>query len=290
MKKQFFSLLAAGLLISPVIYSQDSSSKPVVAILNFSNTGGQFYLDELKQSFPAKLKTELSQKKSLTVVERQKLDEVLKEQDFSMSDLTEDKDKQAKVGQLLGADFIITGDISESGGKIRIDAAITQTSSGKVTGEKVTGPSKDYVNAMAELLANNIAFDLTGEGARLQRMKLKGAPATALFISTAALGAATAVAWKTHDKWYDKYKQNTRLGNMNTYYNKANSWYKATGIIASATAVSLGAWIYAVIKNKTTDREIFAHNNGLKASSFWVLSPVIDAERKNTGLHLSIQF
>ncbi len=232
-------------------FSQESTAKPVVAILNFTNAGGQFYLEDLKLSFPSKLKTELSQKKKLVIVERQKLEDVLREQDFSMSDLSEDKDKQAKVGQLIGADFIITGDLSESGGKIRVDAAITHTASGKVIGEKVTGPSKDYVNAMAELLANNIAFALTGSGARLQKMKLKGAPATAYLISTAVLGAATAVSWKTHDKWYDKYKQNTRLGSMNNYYNKANNWYKASGVLAAATAVSLGATVYAIIKNRS---------------------------------------
>lgn len=289
MKKKIIFMLTFG-LIFPLSFlrSQESSGKPVVAILNFSNTGGQFYLDELKQSFPAKLKTELSQKKSLTVVERQKLDDILKEQDFTMSDLSEDKDKQAKVGQLLGADFIITGDISESGGKIRIDVAITQTASGKVTGEKVIGPSKDYINAMADMLANNIAFDLTGEGAKLQSMKLKGAPTTALFVSTAVLGVATAVCWKTHDKWYDKYKSTVRLNEMNSNYRKANNWYKATGIVASATAVSLGAYVYALIKNKSTDREVLASSGSERQPSSWVLSPVIDAG--NPGLNFSIQF
>lgn len=266
------------------IYAQ----APVVAVLNFNNASGKFYLDDLKQSFPALLKTELSQKKSITIVERQKIDAILKEQDFSMSDLSEDKDKQAKVGQLLGADFIITGDITESDGKLRIDVALTQTATGKVVGEKALAPSKSYINAMAELLANNLAYDLTGQGQKIQKMKTKGAPTMTLLGTTVALGALTAISYKQKTKYYDDYKDNADLGKMSHLYKKANNWNKAAGVFTGLTVISLGAYVYAVIKNHTTDREVLATGN--RETKFAMAPFYYRQPSAVTGLNFTIRF
>ncbi len=272
------------LLASPVLAQQ-----PVVAVLNFENTSGQFYLDDVARSFPTLLKTELSQRRSLIVVERQKIDAVLTEQDFTLTDLVEDRDKQAKVGSLLGADFIITGTVTESNGKIRVDAAITQIKSGKVTGEKVITPSRGHLSPASELMAQNITYELTGQGNRRTSLMLKGAPSTTFFMTTVGLAAVTAMSVSKRNQFIDDYEKANRLSTINDTYDKANKWSKTTGFFAGATAVSLGAWIYCVIKNKRSDLEVLASDR-TESPSLFAVRPLLNFDRSTVGAQLTIEF
>jgi TolB-like protein len=293
MKKflQFFLLaffVSSGLFSA---YGQDEHLKPVVAVLDFNNTTKQFYLDELQKSFPALLKTELSQKRSLFIVERQKIDDILKEQDFVLSDLSEDKNKQTKVGDLAGADYIVTGDISESGKQIRIDVAITKISNGQVVGEKAIAPSKEHIGIMAKMLAQNIVYQLTGEGKRLEKVQLRGAPTGPLLISTVALGAVSVLSFNNKKKYYKDYHDATGLKKIDDAYTKANNWNRAAYAAAGATALVIGAYVAALIKNRNSELEVLADDNSAEPSQ-WSLQPMLDVNARGScaGINLSIQF
>jgi TolB-like protein len=280
-------LLIFFLIISqPIAWAQQ---KPVVAVLNFHNGTKKFYLDDLQKSFPSLLKTELSQKGSLVVVEREKVEYILKEQNFILSDLSEDTAKQAKVGNLLGADYVITGDISEANGQLRIDVAITKIANGRVIGEKVTGPSKDHSNTMARVLAQNIAFQLTGEGERVQKIRLQGAPTVPFFISTTALGITSGILFSQKKKLTDNYQHAGSLGPISSDYKKANTTYKAATAFTCAAAVSLGAYIYCLIKNNSSPLDIFAEHATHEPPRLAV-NPVWDIPGKNLAINLSVQF
>lgn len=282
--KSLFLLLLTGATLS---WAQNS--KPVVAVLDFNNTSKKFYLDEVIRSFPAQLQTELSQKKSLVIVERRRIDDVMREQDFVLSDLSEDKDKQTKVGNLLGADYLVTGDISESDGKLRIDVAVTQISSGRVIGEKALVPSKSHTSVGARLLAQNIAFELTGEGSKIQSIALKGAPTTPLFLATVILAAGTGYAYKQSSKFKDDYKADrSNLNSIQDHYDKANKWHKTGGFFLGAATISLGAYIHALIKNKSSDLEVLA-SESINNKATFVIQPVI-APGQSAGINLSVKF
>lgn len=293
MKKILLSLFFAFCLnpVPPIVYCQTEHSQPVVAVLDFKNTTKKFYLDELQRSFPALLKTELSQKKSLFIAERQKIDDILAEQDFVLSDLSEDKDKQTKVGNLIGADYIITGDISENGKLIRIDVAITKISNGQVVGEKAIAPSKEQAGVMAKMLAQNIVFQLTGEGRRMEKVKLRGAPAGSLLVTSVALGAAAVVSFSNKKKYDKDYRDATSLKKINDTYTKANNWNKVAYAAAGVTAIAVGAYVMALIKNKNSQLEVLADDN-TGTSSPWSLQPMLDtnARKVSAGINLSIQF
>lgn len=231
---------------------------PVVAVLNFNNSSGKFYLDEFSRSFPVLLKTELAQKKSMTVVERQRIEDIIKEQDFVLSDLADDKDKQAKVGDLLGADYVITGDVTEVGDQIRVDVSVMQVSSGKVLAEKAILPSAKNGTEAARLLANNIGFGLTGGGHRLSRIALKGAPVMPFFVSTVSLGLLTGVAFNQAKKTKDEYQSSRDLNKINSLYKKADGWKKGSVFVASLTAVSLAAYVTCLLKNRASKLEVIA--------------------------------
>ena len=266
------------------IFSQE---KPVAAILSFHNTSEKFYLDEVAKSFPTLLKTELAQTRSVVIVEREKLDAVLKEQDFVLSDLSEDKDKQAKVGNLIGADYVITGEVSEAEGRLRIDVAVTRISSGQVIAEKVTGPSRKYVNTMARLLANNIAYELSGEGKKIPSMKLGGAPVTEFAIATLVLGGGAYLAAQKTSDLRAAYRGTTDLAKMNARYKKADRWNKVTISLQVGTAATAIGLVYAFIKNASSDREVLADMDLAEKSNFAV-APYIDS--KTSGLNLSFSF
>ncbi|MBL7993832.1 hypothetical protein JNM05_00530 [bacterium] len=292
--KKILPMLFLAFCLNPhlsQVYCQTEHSQPVVAVLDFKNTTKKFYLSELQKSFPALLKTELSQKKSLFIVERQKIDDILMEQDFVLSDLSEDKDKQTKVGNLIGADYIITGDISESGKLIRIDVAITKISNGQVVGEKVIAPSKEQAGIMAKMLAQNIVFQLTGEGRRMEKIKLRGAPTGSLLITSVALGAVTAVSFSNKKKYDKDYRNATSLNKINDTYTKANNWNKAAYAAAGVTVIAVGAYIIALIKNKNSQLEVLAEDN-TGTSLSWSVQPMLDtnARKVSAGMNLSIQF
>lgn len=267
------------------VYSQD---KPVVAVLDFKNTTGKFFLDEMARGFSSQLKTELSQEHSLVIVERQKIEDILKEQDFVLSDLSSDKDKQTKVGDLLGADYVITGDLSESGELIRVDVAITRISTGQVIGEKVSGPSKSSSHVMARLLANNIVFQLTGNGRRIESIKLKGSPTTAWLTATGVLTLGSLVAWNNAQKYRTDYQHTTDFSKMQDTYKRANRWHKAAPGLTVAAGVAAVTWVYLFIKNRSSNLEVLA-DDGNRSADHLVIQPMLDSDGQR-GIQLSIPF
>lgn len=267
------------------------AQQPVVAVLNFENQSGKFYLDDAARSFGGLLKTELAQSRSLVVVERQKIDAILTEQDFTLSDLVEDPDKQAKVGNLLGADYLITGTVVESEGKVRIDAAVTQIRTGKVSAEKVVAPSRDHLGTAAKLMANNIVFELSGQGSRQSSIHLRGAPSTAFFVSTVALAGAAAVSLSKRNHFVDQYEGSGDLKKISDTYDKANKWSKATVGLTSAAVISAGAWIYCILKNRSADLEVLAHSDRPSGASFAILPTAgIHSGSTQWGAQIRIDF
>lgn len=73
----------------------------------------------------------LANVKYLTLIERAQIDKIIKEQDFSMTDFTEQSG--LKIGQLLSADYLILGSIGKLGSIYVISARILDVQSGKVT-------------------------------------------------------------------------------------------------------------------------------------------------------------
>ena len=140
MKKKFPIILL--LLISIVI--ETTLAQQPIAIGDFKNDSEVFYLDSWEKSIPEFLKSELSKAEELIVVERQQLESVLREQALSMTGLIDSATAQS-VGQMVGAQYMISGKISKTGKWIRIDARIIQVSTGQVKSEKVRGQDNQHL-------------------------------------------------------------------------------------------------------------------------------------------------
>jgi TolB-like protein len=234
------------------------SSTLTLAVLDFKNNSGQFALDALEKSIPEMLKTELSRSGSrLFVVERQKLAAILQEQALGQTGALDGQTAQ-RVGQLVGAQFLVSGELSMVSSKLRIDCHILKVETGQVRGEKVIGPGREALDDMVRLLAANLIFNLTGAGEYRQTRRLKQYPISWFVLATALTSAATGAShWVSHEA-YRQYQSDTKLDEFDSDYNRANNFRKARNGLAIASGalalVSIGFWI----KNRSENNQIFA--------------------------------
>lgn len=110
--------------------TKDKNAKRL-AIIYFDNSGGVASMDKLKKGLADMLITDLSNVNLLDIVERDKLEALLKEQKLSNSKEF-DPITAAKVGKLLGAQVILTGGYFEMMGSLRIDARFIDVETGKI--------------------------------------------------------------------------------------------------------------------------------------------------------------
>lgn len=248
-------------LTLPVLAGENfepDSSTTTLAVLDFKNNSGRFSLDGMEKSFPDMLKTELTREQSpLLVVERQKLEIILQEQALGQTGVLDEKTAQT-VGQLVGAQFLLTGEISTAGTRLRIDCHILKVATGQVRSEKVIGPGPEGIEAMANLLASNIKFNLIGEGTHRSNLRLKKYPTTWLAAATALAAATTGVAHGISHNAYEDYQSASRLKDIEKLYNRAENFRKARNGFAIASGVfammSLNFWL----KNHSGENTILA--------------------------------
>lgn len=110
--------------------TKDKNAKRL-AIIYFENSGGEPSMDKLKKGLADMLITDLSNVNMLSIVERDKLEAILKEQKLSNSKEF-DPNTAAKIGKLLGAQVILTGGYFEMMGSLRIDARFIDVETGKI--------------------------------------------------------------------------------------------------------------------------------------------------------------
>ncbi len=94
--------------ISPAIVS--ASPQKDIAILPFKNVSGNS-LCKIENAVTEMLITELAKNKNFRIVERQRMEDILKESKFQMSGLS-DSNNAIKFGKLTGAKYLIAGNIT----------------------------------------------------------------------------------------------------------------------------------------------------------------------------------
>jgi TolB-like protein len=119
---------------------QEKSLKTVaapnaVAVLNFFNLTRQADLDPLQKGIAAMLITDLSKVKSLTVVERIRLQALVEEMKLGVSGLVEDT-TAPQVGKVLGAHWLVGGNIlSGQASLLQIKSDVLDVPTTQITGQ-----------------------------------------------------------------------------------------------------------------------------------------------------------
>lgn len=136
-----------------------------IAILYFDNSG-DFSLEKLKKGLADMLITDLMSVKSLSIVERARLEDILKEQKLNNSK-SFDAATASKIGKLLGVEVILTGGFFEMMGTLRVDARFIEVETGKILkSDGVEGPVTGFFSLEKDLvkkILTNLDVKLTEE-------------------------------------------------------------------------------------------------------------------------------
>lgn len=137
MTRRALTLGVAALLLftatRPLTAQSDTVQLPTVAVWDFEG----FLLGEAGNSGPVgkavsnMLITELSGRPGIRVIERYRLQEILAEQKLSLSGRV-DPATAAQVGKLIGAQYLVSGQVSGVANSLRMDARLVDVETSKV--------------------------------------------------------------------------------------------------------------------------------------------------------------
>lgn len=108
-----------------------TSQRRLVAVLPFTDSRGLVY--SLGSYTAEELVTSFGTDQRFDVIERARLDQVMKEIALSSSDLIND-DTARSIGNLLGADVLVIGTFTDIGEALDLNTRLVETESGRIVG------------------------------------------------------------------------------------------------------------------------------------------------------------
>lgn len=137
-----------------------------LAVLYFQNKSGKARLNQLQKGLAFMLMTDLSQVEGLVLVERVKLQALVEEMDLGVSGLV-DPDTAPRVGRMLGARFLVGGDIQGTAIKLGIVSDVLEVPQERVAGspssegefEKIFEMEKELLFAIIDILKIELSVE-----------------------------------------------------------------------------------------------------------------------------------
>ena len=161
MKKVFCLLILLTLGVARTLCAGDAIR---LAVLEFENNTGRADVEHLKKGLRDFFVTDLQGVSGVTLVERGRIDEVLKEIKMTQSKYF-DQATAAKIGKQMGASHILTGSYLCLNKKWRMDIRVVATATGEIL---VTGKQEgseddvfDMEKALVEAMAKKLKPDLS---------------------------------------------------------------------------------------------------------------------------------
>jgi TolB-like protein len=167
-------LLAAAMLQGPQLTPLPTSAPAPkrVAVLYFDNNTGSGDYDNLGRGMASMMITDLASVKDIQLVEREHLQDVLKEQN-AQSTKYYDPATAVQAGKLLGAEYIVTGAFVAVQPDMRIDTRVIRVETGEIVKTaKVVGEQDkffDLQQRLADSLVSGLSVALSPE----QRQQLR---------------------------------------------------------------------------------------------------------------------
>ncbi|MBI5601142.1 MAG: hypothetical protein HY944_06210 [Gemmatimonadetes bacterium] len=145
-----------------------------LAVLNFDNNTGRADYDPMGRGLAAMLISDLAVSPDLRLVERERMQDVLKEQSMQRSVMF-DSTTAVKAGRLLGAEIIATGSLAAAGTELRIDMRLIRVETGEIIkSARVAGPEDklfELEGQLAERVLKDLDVALSPESAELMRKR-----------------------------------------------------------------------------------------------------------------------
>lgn len=158
--------LAACLTVPATLHAQDEPAPPLsVAILDFRD--GANGLDGVGPDISALLQVQLTIHSEAVLVERAELNEVLAEQELTLSDAVTPT-QAAKVAQLTGAEVLVSGRVFAVQNRVHIVAKVISASTSRVFGATAAYDKGKPLDQAVEKLGQDVAKILTDKPAELR--------------------------------------------------------------------------------------------------------------------------
>lgn len=123
--KSLPAALCTAFLCAGIVFAQ---TPPSIAVTDLDAEG----LDQSEvKVLSEQLRYELSQTNSFSIVERSRMEDILREQGFQQSGCTSDA-CAVEMGQLLGVSYMVTGTVGKAGDYTIVNARIVDVGSAKV--------------------------------------------------------------------------------------------------------------------------------------------------------------
>ncbi|KAB2878948.1 hypothetical protein F9K33_11320 [bacterium] len=158
MKNYYVLIMFCGALWTSAFAQEKKST---IAVLNFVNSGG---VDQNEISILTdRFNNYLVNTDVYTVLEREKMDAILKAQDFTMTDNCNSAECAIQIGQLLGVELMVAGKVGQFGQVYTIDIRIIDVTTGKIIRTK----SENYEGKKEGLLdmIEALAYTVSGKTA-----------------------------------------------------------------------------------------------------------------------------
>lgn len=169
-------LVTSGVLVSPRAISKHSppSASPAktVAVLYFDNNTGARDYDNLGRGMASMMITDLSAVKDIQLVEREHMQDVLKEQEAQHTKYY-DQSTAVQTGKLLGAEYIVTGAFISVQPSMRIDTRVIRVQSGEIVKTAKVVGHQDSLFALQQHLADSLVDGLSVALSPEQREQLR---------------------------------------------------------------------------------------------------------------------
>jgi TolB-like protein len=178
-----WALALVGAFVAPAMAAAQAN-KPVVAVLAFDNNSiGKDHADYegIGKGLQDFLTNDLVGNPSVTVVDRDRIQQVLQEQNMAKQGMI-DPQTAVRVGKLLGAQYMITGGfLSDGRGHVVATAHSINVETGQVGNpQKVTGSDNDVLGIMSQLtdkVTKDMKLPAMNHGSGMGMMKDESKPA-----------------------------------------------------------------------------------------------------------------
>jgi TolB-like protein len=150
-------LAALAAATSSPVAAQDT--RPGIAVFSFEN-GGSYgqdreVFDALQVGLQQILITELSSNQALRIVDRGRLNDLLREQDLGAAGRM-DQNTAARIGRLVGARYVVLGGFIDFYGDFRIDARIVNVETSEIVKTEKVQDRRDKLYTLVVQLAGNL--------------------------------------------------------------------------------------------------------------------------------------
>jgi TolB-like protein len=155
--KTFLALLFIMTLMASSVISScaEKPTRKIIAVTAFTNINKDPNQDWLSVGIGETLTVKLSQVPSLSLVERMRLNDAMKELKLQESGLVEPS-SATKLGKLLGAQTVVMGSFQKSGEQIRLTARFVAPETGEISNAAQADGKMDDIFAVQDKLADKL--------------------------------------------------------------------------------------------------------------------------------------